>query len=388
MAAFAFFAAGADAKTFKPTRFDDPKPDACKADDCSLREAVKAAKDKGKVKLSKGTYKLKREKELKLKAGADIKGKGVSKTTIDGLDSTRILRIRGEGETSIDGVRLTRGFANVEFDGSGGAMLIEGGDVTISDAAITDSEAEFRGGGFESQGANVALDRVEVSGNVAGTLGGGALLENHPDAGTQSDVTIFNSTFEGNSAAAHGAVMVYGANAIGGQVAMIAQNSTFAENQATAQSGGVGVFGDLAEGYLEHVSVGFNVSDSDGTGDGNAGGIYEGVSGAFNVQSSIVVGNTAEGLPDECGTGTYTGINNVFGAGVACSIPPQNQITAVPVADPPADNGGPTRTMALLPGSPALGYADAGLCPDRDQRGELRPDDCDSGAFELDPPLP
>jgi hypothetical protein len=58
---------------------------------------------------------------------------------------------------------------------------------------------------------------------------------------------------------------------------------------------------------------------------------------------------------------------------------------------PPADNGGPTETFALLSGSPAI---DAGSCPDeaRDQRGRSRPvddplipnadDACDIGAYE------
>jgi hypothetical protein len=49
--------------------------------------------------------------------------------------------------------------------------------------------------------------------------------------------------------------------------------------------------------------------------------------------------------------------------------------------EPLADNGGPTRTMALGDGSPALGVgAD---CPETDQRGESRdPAGCDLGAYE------
>jgi hypothetical protein len=50
---------------------------------------------------------------------------------------------------------------------------------------------------------------------------------------------------------------------------------------------------------------------------------------------------------------------------------------------PLQDNGGPTETHALRPGSPAI---DAGSldCPPTDQRGEARPvGACDIGAFEL-----
>ncbi len=60
---------------------------------------------------------------------------------------------------------------------------------------------------------------------------------------------------------------------------------------------------------------------------------------------------------------------------------------------PLADNGGPTQTLALLPGSPAIDAGDDALCPSTDQRGEIRPQDgnndglakCDIGAFELGP---
>src|SRR5262249_7194019 len=50
------------------------------------------------------------------------------------------------------------------------------------------------------------------------------------------------------------------------------------------------------------------------------------------------------------------------------------------------DNGGPTRTIALNPGSPAINRG--GTCPDTDQRGFFRPPaaPCDAGAFEVGAP--
>jgi hypothetical protein len=50
-----------------------------------------------------------------------------------------------------------------------------------------------------------------------------------------------------------------------------------------------------------------------------------------------------------------------------------------------ADNGGPTWTQALLPGSPAIGAATS--CPATDQRGYPRPatGPCDIGAYESTP---
>ena len=54
---------------------------------------------------------------------------------------------------------------------------------------------------------------------------------------------------------------------------------------------------------------------------------------------------------------------------------------------PLQNNGGPTQTMALLAGSPAIGHADNSKAPAKDQRGLPRIDELgeltDIGAFEL-----
>jgi len=50
-----------------------------------------------------------------------------------------------------------------------------------------------------------------------------------------------------------------------------------------------------------------------------------------------------------------------------------------------ADNGGPTQTMALPDGSPAIDAGNQVGCPTTDQRGVPRPrSDCDIGAYEYD----
>jgi hypothetical protein len=59
-----------------------------------------------------------------------------------------------------------------------------------------------------------------------------------------------------------------------------------------------------------------------------------------------------------------------------------------PLLGPLADYGGPTPTMALLAGSPAIDAADPAACPPTDQRGRPRPfgAGCDIGAFESSSP--
>lgn len=55
------------------------------------------------------------------------------------------------------------------------------------------------------------------------------------------------------------------------------------------------------------------------------------------------------------------------------------------LADGLADNGGPTETIALLAGSPAIGEGFVRSCPQRDQRGYSRRSPCDIGAYETVP---
>ena len=61
-----------------------------------------------------------------------------------------------------------------------------------------------------------------------------------------------------------------------------------------------------------------------------------------------------------------------------------------PILGPLADNGGPTLTMALLPGSPAIDAGDTSLAPATDQRGFPRPAGlaADIGAFEYGSVMP
>jgi hypothetical protein len=65
-----------------------------------------------------------------------------------------------------------------------------------------------------------------------------------------------------------------------------------------------------------------------------------------------------------------------------------NNVTINPIyADPElsalADNGGPTQTMALQAGSPAIDAANSAACLAVDQRGYLRHGPCDIGPYEL-----
>jgi hypothetical protein len=97
-----------------------------------------------------------------------------------------------------------------------------------------------------------------------------------------------------------------------------------------------------------------------------------------------VLQSLGNNLDSDGTSGLVNGVNGDLVGTIATPINPQ--------LGPLQDNGGPTRTMALLPGSPALG---AGACSDAqgaplpvDQRGFPRPQvtGCDIGAFENQAP--
>ena len=102
---------------------------------------------------------------------------------------------------------------------------------------------------------------------------------------------------------------------------------------------------------------------------------------SMRVSSSIVAGDSAN---EDC-SGTITdGGNNVStDFDDSCSFTgPSDRVNVDPLLGALRNNGGPTDTLSLLAGSPAI---DAGAgCAATDQRGQPRPQGtaCDSGAFE------
>ena len=134
-----------------------------------------------------------------------------------------------------------------------------------------------------------------------------------------------------------------------------------------------------------------------GNTSGAGGGIYS--QGTLTVTSSTVSSNTPDGV-DNSSPGTTsvaktivannkTGcIGAITDGGSNLQFPGTTCGPNIPSSDPLlaalANNGGPTQTQALLPGSPALNAAGSCPPPATDQRGVSRPQGsaCEIGAFE------
>jgi len=252
--------------------------------------------------------------------------------------------------------------ANTADGGRGGAIFAQNDStLTIVDSMLSgnralDPSASFGGGGAIFQRNNTVLRilRSTISDNETASAGGG--LELRSDALS----LITNSTISGNRAALDG-----GGLRAAGSAPVRLESTTVAGNSSQVAGGG-----------LRHAVL---LGSPPGT---------------VEVVDSIVAGNSAPAgseCSDATGLGFSSGGGNVESAATCGFAGPGDRANANPALGPLADNGGRTRTHALLPGSAALDAA-VGRCPATDQRDVPRPQGaaCDSGAFERapDPPPP
>lgn len=153
----------------------------------------------------------------------------------------------------------------------------------------------------------------------------------------------------------------------GGPVTII--NSTIINNHAVIGGGGV----NTATAYQGDPGGVFATLDSEILGR------------PIELINTIVAGNTSTWGPANC-KNTVSGIHS-YGGNIAddesCSLDGEHDLPGTgPLLAPLENNGGPTDTHALLPGSPALRNGLGSQCPAQDQRGTARLNPCDAGAVE------
>lgn len=289
-------------------------------------------------------------------------------------------------------------------DSSGGAIGGQNSAMTVSGSTITDNGAANGGGAISVNGGSLALDHGILIANVAANGGaitssgtvvitdstlaanmatnGGALYTTSSSA----SFTIMSSTLSGNTASNRGGAI---AASFGGTFAIT--NSTLSGN--TAASKGGAFYGD------KYPKVTLTNATISGNSSAAGGGFYLGSDGSYGStkltsSNSVVSANTAPSGKDFAGNfQSLTGSNNLFGSAMNTmpfNAPANaNVFTDAPGLGALADNGGATRTMALLSGSPAIGAgsntAAAGL--DYDQRGpgfaRIAGGTVDIGAYEV-----
>ncbi|HEX3129596.1 MAG TPA: IPTL-CTERM sorting domain-containing protein [Thermoanaerobaculia bacterium] len=437
------FPARAGVTTFLVTTLADSGPG-------SLRQAVLDANSatgadevvftvSGTITLTSG--------EVAITDDLTIVGPGPGTLTVSGNGQSRIFNVDDGADGAIDvtlsGLTLTRGYAQ----GFGGAVLTADENLTIRGSVISDSVSDNSSATESGCGGNVAIVgrpfpsssgglRIEdstLTGGVANAApdqrffscaGGGNVcalwkitLERSILSGGSAQCggglygvlgSILNSTISGNTAEAGGGI--YSSRFVPGTTS----GSTISGN--TAEFVGGGIYVDSGETLFINSTISGNTAGLDGggiyapnVGDGQPGSFVTlrlttvsnntaarrggslhqvGENGGFDIDHSIV----ANGVPED--------INSSFGYYVAnysliedSIVPPvfgSNNIFGVdPLLGPLANNGGPTLTHALLPGSPAIDAGNPAIQapPPTDQRGFARiyGPAIDLGAVEAQP---
>ena len=280
-------------------------------------------------------------------------------------------------------------------DEGGGVYFDSDGRLTIKNSLIAANRADDGAGGVtvQSADAKTAVDRTVIRDNAAGDYGGGMYLRG-------ASATIKRSTIAGNNSYSDEGGGLY-VDLVGAPV--VVEGTTIANNHADYYGGGVyagspvifrnatiarnvtyydggGIYAD-ADVTLRNTTVARNFADDDG------GGIYN--DGAtVKYKNSIIARNYVEshgGDFEDCDGDPMTSLgHNLLGDTTCDSI--ASDIAGKPSAprDPRlgalGNHGGPTQTLPLLPGSPAIDKGQG--CPKRDQRGRKRTGKCDIGAFE------
>lgn len=292
----------------------------------------------------------------------------------------RIFLIPDGKTVSLAGLTLSNGQA----DASGGGAIFNNGNLSLSDCVLSSNTSPTAGGGLLSAAAPALfINNCQFNGNSAGSLGGGLAVSGGP-------LTLTNSTLSSNSAGTSGTGQGGGADLQGVNASLT--NCTISGNTANNNGIGSGLF--HAATTLQASTL--TLLNCTLTGNTGGGGLRTSGGSNFTVltqlKNTLAAANTGANFSTLGTNATLTsqGHNldsdgsSGFGNGVGGNLvgTAGNPINALLAAL--ANNGGPTTTHALLPGSPAINAGNNTGAPATDQRGIARPQQptADIGAYE------
>ena len=271
--------------------------------------------------------------------------------------------------------------------------------VTISGLTIEDGNS-LLGGGIDNDGGNVTVTDSTLSGNSATPLEGNGFAFGGGIVSDFGTLTVTDSTLSGNSVSTPGCTSscLAGGGGIyqeGGTVTIT--DSTLSGNSASSTSGctsdcvveGGGVFNNGGTLTVTNSTLSGNSASTSGCTnicEAEGGGIHD--DGAEIIGATIVANSTGGNCDSPVTTDLGYNLEDDAGASCGFSSADYDVVGQNPDLGPLQGNGGPTQTMALQTGSPAIGLVNsATLCASPDQRGSTRPSPfCDSGAYETTPP--
>ena len=282
-----------------------------------------------------------------------LSGPGLSQLSISGNNTFRVFNITlGTGVVSFSGLTITNGRANMDV--GGGIYNQRGADVNVTDSTVSFNTAVLGGGIANSSTGTFTITNSTLNNNSAGTAGGC-----YNGSGV---LNIIGSTLNNNVAGTGGGSGNGGAIGTGSNALNII-NSTLHSNSANGGGGGIYNGGTNPTINVTNSTITDNIAVSGG------GGINNNNPGLFNILNSIVAHNASQNGPDLSGSfvslghnlisrndgssGFTAGTDNPNGDLVGTSFTPVH-----PLLGALQNNGGPTRTRALLPGSLAIDAGD------------------------------
>ncbi len=303
--------------------------------------------------------------ELAISDSVTIIGNGANNTIIDAQQNSRVFDVAaGSENAAFEDLTITGGMTTVDNGYGAGIQFLSSGQLTISNSAISGNMTT----GFMGRGAGVFTDTGSVS-VVSSTISGNTTIGSEGDgAGIFSlhgTVSLINSTVSGNSASGY-------------------------------HAGGAAIYTNFSDATITITDS--TISANVDPGGSSTGAAVTDVRASMTVLNSIISGNTiSTGTTPDVSFGYYPGSDTFTAENSLIGVYSGTPLSPAPVGSPDANgnlvgtfaspldanlgllanNGGPTQTMALLAGSPAVGagaiFNDAGNNPITvDQRGEPR----------------
>jgi predicted outer membrane repeat protein len=278
----------------------------------------------------------------------------------------------------------------------GGTVAVTASDFCGNSAAYDSAGYGGYGGGIlnGSSGLSVTVTASTFSGNTATDGGGGVYSQS-----SFFPLALTGSTFSGNYAGGHGG-SGGGIGVEGGAVTV--GSSTFSGNRAELSGGGIWAGGGTLT--VTNATLGGNAAGANGgaiearggtvtmansTVSGNrandVGGGLDVRGGTVRPRNTIIAGNSGDPLmggADVWGRLDSEGHNLIGDSLGGSGFADTDLLNLDPLLGPLQDNGGPTETMALLPGSPALNAGDPAELGNPDQRSVVRAGGVNIGAYQ------
>ena len=302
--------------------------------------------------------------------------------------------------STFTGNRATNGGAILNDGKTGGSATI----TELSNSLINANTASGNGGGIENNGtaggsATLVISDSTLSANIAAN---GAGINNNGSGGSATQAILY-STFSSNQASVNGGAINNDGQSAGSATVQVG-TSTFNANSATARGGAIlsDGTGGSATVEIDNSTLKSNTASVDSAAldsDGAAG------SATLAIGSTILDNGPSKNIiltvnSETTFTSKNHNLSSDAAGGDGTTSPGGPYLAAggdIRNTDPKLDtlknNGGPTQTLALLAGSPAIDQAISSL--PTDQRGFVRPvdnlsianaaggDASDIGAFEV-----